>query len=588
MILAAAMMALTLMVLACVRSSAADAPASTSPARAVDHRDFQPVPGFVPPKPGEHPRLLFRAGDVPTLRARAATPEGKLLVARLKAQLGGGEAMPTSFNPSQDGGRDGPNLYKQSAPLGAFTLWHAAGFAFLYQISGERRYADLARQCAERMLDGTLDLDSRYSYTESYNAMRSGAALQAMAMAYDMAYDGWDAKFRSRIIASIHDFPTNPKSTPTARIDALAEGKHHGPGSNHWGIQIAGPAFAVLAITGDPGVDQKRVDKWLQLSERNFVQQFSGGGFGDHGFYPEGDGCGVIPADQGLTGAMRAWRVAGGKDFVTPNTAVQWMTMRWTMAGTLQAGGGKPGFHIRGVYPNNVWRRRELSGSGHFAQGFGAILPEHRATLLWFYNRTFKAGDDDAGTPFDTVSPYPYHTIYAFLNWPFGEKERNPGEVLPRAVEDKRWGWYAFRDRWKDHEDIVVTMLVRRAQGKNKYFSAPSSVMTAGGTTAELPWNVHGDPAAFVAGAADGAVKTSTGSFGADFSGASGARSLLVFIGGQAGKGKSDRLITVAAGGNTYRAMVIGGEATPKADGDKLVVGGQVVSVKDGMIRFAR
>ena len=32
------------------------------------------APGFVPPKPGEHPRLLFRKADVPALKARAATP----------------------------------------------------------------------------------------------------------------------------------------------------------------------------------------------------------------------------------------------------------------------------------------------------------------------------------------------------------------------------------------------------------------------------------------------------------------------------------------------------------------------------------
>ena len=33
------------------------------------------VKGFVPPAPGEHPRLLFRKSDLPELRKRAATPE---------------------------------------------------------------------------------------------------------------------------------------------------------------------------------------------------------------------------------------------------------------------------------------------------------------------------------------------------------------------------------------------------------------------------------------------------------------------------------------------------------------------------------
>ena len=38
------------------------------------------VKGFVPPAPGEHPRLLFRKSDLPELRKRAATPEGNLWV----------------------------------------------------------------------------------------------------------------------------------------------------------------------------------------------------------------------------------------------------------------------------------------------------------------------------------------------------------------------------------------------------------------------------------------------------------------------------------------------------------------------------
>ena len=51
-----------------------------------------PVAGFVAPQPGEHPRLFFRKSELPALRQRAQTPEGKLILARLKKLLGGGEA----------------------------------------------------------------------------------------------------------------------------------------------------------------------------------------------------------------------------------------------------------------------------------------------------------------------------------------------------------------------------------------------------------------------------------------------------------------------------------------------------------------
>jgi hypothetical protein len=36
-----------------------------------------PVEGFKALEPGEHPRLFFRKADLPELRKRAETPEGK-------------------------------------------------------------------------------------------------------------------------------------------------------------------------------------------------------------------------------------------------------------------------------------------------------------------------------------------------------------------------------------------------------------------------------------------------------------------------------------------------------------------------------
>jgi hypothetical protein len=44
--------------------------------RAADEAPWPaPVTGYVPVQPGEHPRLLFRKGDLPAIRERARTPE---------------------------------------------------------------------------------------------------------------------------------------------------------------------------------------------------------------------------------------------------------------------------------------------------------------------------------------------------------------------------------------------------------------------------------------------------------------------------------------------------------------------------------
>src|SRR5687767_654583 len=54
------------------------------------------VVGFVPPEPGEHPRLLFRKAELAAIRKKAQTPEGRAIVKRLRQQLNGsdGETMP--------------------------------------------------------------------------------------------------------------------------------------------------------------------------------------------------------------------------------------------------------------------------------------------------------------------------------------------------------------------------------------------------------------------------------------------------------------------------------------------------------------
>ena len=70
------------------------------------------VKGHVPPRPGEHPRLLFRRSDLPTLRARAKTPQGRAIVRRLRALLCGGDGL----------------AVPAEIPVKTYTISHTAGF----------------------------------------------------------------------------------------------------------------------------------------------------------------------------------------------------------------------------------------------------------------------------------------------------------------------------------------------------------------------------------------------------------------------------------------------------------------------------
>jgi hypothetical protein len=145
---------------------------------------------------------------------------------------------------------------------------------------------------------------------------------------------------------------------------------------------------------------------------------------------------------------LQAWKVAAGKDFIDPRPNAQWMANRWFLQ-TL-ARDGKPEFQPqRGVYAQNIWSRAGLSGGGYFSIGFGvAVSDDVRASLLWYYNHFgFAALDEKNGTPFDTPSPYPHHSVLAFVNWPVGMAEKNPNAILPHAVYDAAVFGQALRQR---------------------------------------------------------------------------------------------------------------------------------------------
>jgi hypothetical protein len=67
---------------------AAVAPAAAPPATWAPEPPWPvPVPGWAPLGPGEHPRLVFRASDLPALRARAQTPEGREILRLTRENL---------------------------------------------------------------------------------------------------------------------------------------------------------------------------------------------------------------------------------------------------------------------------------------------------------------------------------------------------------------------------------------------------------------------------------------------------------------------------------------------------------------------
>jgi hypothetical protein len=117
------------------------------------------IPGASPPiAAGEHPRILFRKSDLPALREKAKTPFGQAVLA------------------------------KATDPI---------GLGIQYQITGDKKYAEQAREAVDRLID------HKYGATPTpgshHGLFHWGWTWENPAVAYDLCYDAWDDAFKKRV-----------------------------------------------------------------------------------------------------------------------------------------------------------------------------------------------------------------------------------------------------------------------------------------------------------------------------------------------------------------------------------------------------
>jgi len=557
---------------------------------------FVPVKGHAAVRGGEHPRLFFRKSDLPELRRRAATPEGQAIVRRLRELLNGGdgETLPTSYNPATSA--YAANKFK--AVPGTYTISHAAGYGFLYQLTGDEKYAGLARECVELAWKGQRSGDDRYSWVAPGGELRAGPSLGWTAVAYDLCYDAWPEDFRRRCALAIQNYSdqlggewNNPEGITLRK---MVFQPRQGPGSNHFGAVVGGSGLAVLAVRGDPGTDPAILDKYLAALERQIPRHLSAG-WGDGGYYKEGWGASRVGTQGGFLCFLQALRVAAGRDYLNverPNASYITMVPRSLLVL------GPPGYfpyrsNMGGTYGNpeigSADQRAGFSHGGYFSEGFGAIADRHKPALLWTYQQIF---DPDGKACFDTTSTYPHRAMLALVNWPTfsGIAAKNPGEILPLAVRDTLYDHFAFRNRFRDKDDIVTTALLQQPGG-----TKPREIMVwgLGGLRLSFGEPPRGSKVTHYAAAADGSGTFSTAgySLAVDYSGASGADALVVSTGGGDIKPLPEnpraRLQKLDAGGVTYQVLTLSAAGThPEltADGTALVAGKQRIELADGKL----
>ena len=223
------------------------------------------LPKFKPPKPGEHPRLLIRKSDIPTLRKKAETPWGKAQLAALQKDTGCATAQGLAYaltGDKQYAENAKARILKSAAGNGWFCVGgnqHDPAFRVVDQLMGfDLIYDAVDDESRQRVINAVADKLEMY-YWGAYNTQFNGHGRS-----------NWSLMFRSAaglMALSVLDVPLDNPDTP-AREELL----HITPPED---LKI-GKDVPVVQQS-----NEKPIGAWLYAGPLN--EPFNGDGFKDSG-----------------------------------------------------------------------------------------------------------------------------------------------------------------------------------------------------------------------------------------------------------------------------------------------------------------
>jgi hypothetical protein len=385
---------------------------------AVTGRAAQPLvhltPGFEALGAGEHPRLVFRRKDLPELRRRMETPEGRAILAMLNTRA-----------PLRD----------VAQVTDRHTSWMAANWGAIWQLTGRK---DAPGKAREILLNEVIGKPLPGDRKDLHHASR----LLGIALTYDLCYDAWEEEFR-RLMAEY---------LQVTALD-LATGLYEGfvmdettldpePWKHRNAIRLACAGLAAIAVLGDVDAEGKPLpdaERLVRLAERHVLVYLRSG--------VTQSGCGLESSfyrdyalANGVLQFLQASRTARGRDLSGANPGL--------LAGQIQS--------ARIEAPNNYdfgLSSISVQASGLWPMGLGSAPREFLPALKWCFDRDAGlAGKQHFGCA------YPYQAAYALANYPFEIEAKPPGESLPLLAADPVQGHFLFRDRWQDGEDLLAEL----------------------------------------------------------------------------------------------------------------------------------
>jgi len=368
-----------------------------------------------------HPHLLFHRADANSLKQNATTEEGQAILIQLKKRL------------------DEP-------PEALLVGSYAAGYAFLYQLTGEMQYAVKARHYTELTLGDSILFDSSHEATggkgiplwnSDYKEIYRAPNVVGIALAYDMCYNTWDKKFREKVAAELAE-------KGAAIINGGGKGYNDKAWSNWQGTTKGAGGMAMLAIEND-GLKNIDVPVYLQKALDGFKAHLEW--LSPRGWTPEGFNYLRYELCSGVLPFLQAWQHVKGESLLPEKT--KWFLPFFTMQSIVR----EKNLYNPMYGLGSPWWNTDRWRSGDWAMGMGITPPEFLPAAKWTFDQAFAL---EGNSTFNIFKPS--DAIFALINYPFNLKSENPEKMLDKMWIDQEGGYYIFRNRWRDANDFVITL----------------------------------------------------------------------------------------------------------------------------------
>ncbi|MFW6061201.1 MAG: hypothetical protein ACOC93_00180 [Planctomycetota bacterium] len=366
----------------------------------------------------EHPRLFVTEQKLAKIR-QATQQDGshhQMAYQAMKQRVD--QEDPTAYESN-------PNKYARS-----YMAREAALMSLLAGSEQERKkYADLAFETIKDIYEEKAQ--QRYPH-KGYGLSRAMMSL-GIGIPYDWCYDTWTSEQREYVKGKIDQ-----------ALDAWPSYGHANfadQRASNWVGVCRGGELVLMLAAGEEDQRRKRYDKLIYELTQHIVN-----GFGSLGVSQEGVGYIEYPGGF-LLPAVYATADIGDNSLLSHARRRDW----WKLA--MYAHSFQP--HERKFVQTGV------AHGSNFDEGWISLLlnlaPEdHLPHYTYFYDRHM--GTRAPGGLQDKFDSDRAGTVWAIIYYPTDVEPKDPTGVYPAGVADDR-GYYFFRNRWTDENDIQTTVM---------------------------------------------------------------------------------------------------------------------------------